>query len=46
MRGDVILKRRDGETLRLSRNAKDTDEHEAQAAVARLMVAEMTQEGR
>lgn len=35
--GDVVLRRRDGEALRLSRDSKESDQRQALAAVARLL---------
>lgn len=44
--GDVILKRRDGEPLRLSLSHKGTAEQEALAAAARLVSTALDSEGR
>lgn len=38
-KGDVVLKRRDGEALRLSRASRSADERQAIASAARLLAA-------
>lgn len=45
-RGDVVLKRRDGEPLCLSRKSNDSGQREALAAVARLFAQALSKEAR
>lgn len=45
-RGDVVLKRRDGEALRLSRDVSERSQRDALAAVARLLTPLLSGEPR
>ncbi len=45
-RGDVVLRRRDGEPLRLSRELKDAGEREALSAAARLLAPVLSDHAR